>query len=91
MRQSLNKDLQLFVYFISVASVFLGDGGGPSESSSELPYAENAFLGIGTGHVYCVTVALAAAYLVCMFILYDKFGVGNQHAPSSLRHSYHKS
>jgi hypothetical protein len=79
------KDLSIFIL---VASVFLGDGGGPSDSSSEsLPYGEDVFLGIGTGSVYCVTVALTATYLACMFILYNKFGVGNCHASPSSRHS----
>ncbi len=79
------RDLSIF---ISVASVFLGDGGGPSYSSSESsPYGEGVFLGIGTGSVYCKTVALTAAYLACMFILYNKFGVGNCRASPSSRHS----
>ncbi len=68
-RQRINKDLQRFVYFHSVATVLLGDGGGPSESSSESPYGEDVFLEIGTGSVHCKTVALAAANLACMSIL----------------------
>ncbi len=61
------RDLSIF---ISVASVYLGDGGGPSDSSSEsLPYGGGVFLGIGTGSVYCKTVAITAEYLACMFIL----------------------
>jgi hypothetical protein len=52
-RQSLAikicKDLSIF---ISVASVLLDDGGGPSESSSESLYGEDVFLEIGTGSVY---------------------------------------
>ncbi len=51
MRQSLNKNFNDLSIFISVASVFLGDGGGQSESSSESPYGENVFLGICTGCV----------------------------------------
>jgi hypothetical protein len=65
----------------------LGDGGGPSESSSELLYGEDIFLEIGTGSVYCKTVALAAANLACMSILYNSFGIGNYHASPSSRHS----
>jgi hypothetical protein len=61
--------------FISVASVLLGDGGEPSESSSELLYCEDHFLEIGSGSVYFKTVALAAAYLACMSILNNKFGL----------------
>jgi hypothetical protein len=75
------KDLSIF---ISVASVLLGDGGGPLESSSELPYGEDVFLEIGTGSVYSKTVALAAANLACMSILCINFGIGNCHASPSL-------
>jgi hypothetical protein len=52
--------------FISVASVLFSDGGEPLESSSELLCGEDVFLEIGTGSVYCKTVALVAANLACM-------------------------
>jgi hypothetical protein len=50
-------------------------------------YGEDVFLEIGTGSVYFKTVALAAAYLACMSILYNKFGVENCHSSPSSRHS----
>jgi hypothetical protein len=65
----------------------LGDGDGPSESSSELLYGEDVFLKIGTESVYCKTVALAAANLACMSILYNNLGIENCHASPSSRHS----
>ncbi len=71
MRQCLNKVLQRFVYFFSVTSVLLGDGGGPSDSSSKFPYGENVFLGIATDSVYFLTVALTltAAYLLHFYLI----------------------
>ncbi len=68
------RDLSIFV---SVTSIFSGDGGGPSDSSSKsLPYGQGVYLGIGTGSVYCKTVALTAAYLAYMFILYNNKPIG---------------
>jgi hypothetical protein len=70
-RQCIKKICKDLSIFISVASVLLGDGGGPSESSSELLYGEDVFLEIGTESVYFITVAQATAYLACMTILYN--------------------
>ncbi len=49
-------------------------------------WVEDMFFRIGTSSVYCVTVALTTAYLACMFILYNKFGVGIPRASPSSRH-----
>jgi hypothetical protein len=90
MRQRLNKVCRDLSVIISVASVCLGDGGPPSDSS-KLPYGIDVFLGIATGSVYFLTVALTAAYLSCMFIVYAEFEVQIICASPSSRHSYYYS